>query len=148
MIEAALRQGVAGLVVDGSVKAEPNGRLIGLPVRERALQQVRQLRQLVGTHVPIISSGGVHEPAHALELLSGGADLVQVDTGFIYTGPGLPKRINDCLLFDAARQPSSTDSTQNRRAHLVLDHTHGRGNDDWRSARAGYRRHESCPALR
>ncbi|HJS25459.1 MAG TPA: hypothetical protein VJ751_13955 [Pyrinomonadaceae bacterium] len=108
MIDAALRQGVAGLIVDGSVKAEPNGRLIGLPVRERALEQVRQLRQLVGVRVPIIASGGVHEPTHALELLSSGADLVQVDTGLIYTGPGLPKRINDCLLFDATREPSST----------------------------------------
>lgn len=109
MIEAALRLGVAGLIVDGSVNAEPNSRLIGLPVRERALQQVRKLRQFVGARVPIISSGGVHEPAHALELLSGGADLVQVDTGLIYTGPGLPKRINDCLLFEAARQSPSKE---------------------------------------
>ena len=110
VIETALRQGVAGFVVDGSVKAEPNGRLIGLPVRERALQQVRQLRKLVGVDVPIISSGGVHEPEHARDLLSAGADLVQVDTGLIYTGPGLPKRINDCLLYDAARQSSSVAS--------------------------------------
>ena len=109
MIEAALREGAAGLIVDGSVKAEANGRLIGLPVRQRALQQVRRLRELAGAHVPIISSGGVHEPGHALELLSSGADLVQVDTGLIYTGPGLPKRINDCLLFDATRQPASAD---------------------------------------
>ena len=109
LIQAALRQGVAGLIVDGSVKAEANGRLIGLPVRERALEQVRKLRQLTGVRVPIIASGGVHEPAHALELLSAGADLVQVDTGLIYTGPGLPKRINDCLLFDATRESTSTD---------------------------------------
>ena len=109
MIEAALREGVAGLIVDGSVKADANGRLIGLPVRQRALQQVRRLRELAGAHVPIISSGGVHEPGHVLELLSSGADLVQVDTGLIYTGPGLPKRINDCLLFDATRQPASAD---------------------------------------
>ena len=110
LIESALRQGVAGFVVDGSVKAETEGRLIGLPARERALQQVRELRGLAGAHVPIISSGGVHEPEHALELLSAGADLVQVDTGLIYTGPGLPKRINDCLLYDAAHQPSSAAS--------------------------------------
>ena len=109
MIEAALRQGIAGFIVDGSVKADANGRLIGLPVRQRALQQVRSLRELAGAHVPIISSGGVHEPGHVLELLSSGADLVQVDTGLIYTGPGLPKRINDCLLFDATRQPASAD---------------------------------------
>ena len=108
MIESALREGVAGFVVDGGIKAEPNGRLIGLPVREGALQQVRQLRALVGVHVPIIASGGVHEPGHALGLLTAGADLVQVDTGLIYTGPGLPKRINDCLLFDTARQQPST----------------------------------------
>lgn len=110
VVQGALHQGVAGFVVDGSVKAEPNGRLIGLPVRERALQQVRKLRQLVGERVPIISSGGIHEPGHALELLSAGADLIQVDTGLIYTGPGLPKRINDCLLYDAAHQPSSAAS--------------------------------------
>ena len=109
VIEAALRVGVAGLIVDGSVKAEPNGRVVGLPVRELALEQVRKLRQLVGARVPIISSGGVHEPAHALELLSSGVDLVQVDTGLIYTGPGLPKRINDCLLYDAARQSPSKE---------------------------------------
>jgi hypothetical protein len=100
MIESKLRQGVAGFIVDGSVKAEPSGRLIGLPVRERALQQVRQLRALTG----------VHEPGHGLELLSAGADLVEVDTGLIYTGPGLPKRINDCLLYDAARQSPSAVS--------------------------------------
>jgi dihydroorotate dehydrogenase len=109
VIQAALQQGVAGLLVDGSVKAEPDGRLIGLPVRERALQQVRNLRQITGADVPIISSGGIHEPAHALELLSAGASLVQVDTGLIYTGPGLPKRINDCLLFEAARQSVSSN---------------------------------------
>jgi hypothetical protein len=83
--------------------------LVGLPVRERALQQARKLRELAGVGVPIIASGGVHEPAHALELLSNGADLVQVDTGLIYTGPGLPKRINDCLLYDAARQSPSKE---------------------------------------
>ncbi len=81
MIEMALKQGVAGLVVDGTVKAEPDGRVIGLPVRERSLQQVRQLRQRYGADVPIIASGGIHEPEHALALLSAGADLVQVDTG-------------------------------------------------------------------
>ena len=103
MIEMALNRGVAGLVVDGTVKADPDGRLIGLPARERSLEQVCQLRQRYGADVPIIASGGVHEPEHALALLSAGANLVQVDTGLIYTGPGLPKRINDCLLFEATR---------------------------------------------
>jgi dihydroorotate dehydrogenase len=106
-IDAALEQGVAGFVVDGSVKSESGGRIIGLPVRARALLQVCRLRE--HSDVPIIASGGIHEPEDALEFLAAGASLVQVDTGLIYTGPGLPKRINDCLLFESMRNIASED---------------------------------------
>jgi dihydroorotate dehydrogenase len=109
LIEAGLAAGIAGLVVDGSVAAKPEGRWVGLPAREPALEQVRGLRQRWGKHLLIIASGGVHEPAHALELRSAGADLVQVDSGLVFTGPGLPKRINDALLVEATRSISSPD---------------------------------------
>ena len=101
LIDAALREGVAGVIVDGSMRAESEGRLVGLPVRELALQQVARLRERF--ELLIIASGGVHEPEHALELRSAGADLVQVDTGLVFTGPGLPKRINECLLYEATQ---------------------------------------------
>jgi hypothetical protein len=43
-----------------------------------------------------------------MELRSAGADLVQVDSGLVYTGPGLPKRINDAFLCQVGRSvPSS-----------------------------------------
>lgn len=103
LIEAGLTAGVSGLVVDGSAAAESDGRLVGLPVREQALGQVCRLRQRWGRELPVIASGGVHEPEHATELRAAGADLVQVDSGLVYTGPGLPKRINDAFLFDATR---------------------------------------------
>ncbi len=109
LVQTALTRGFAGLLVDGSVKAEPDGRLVGLPVREAALRLVIRLRELGGADVPIIASGGIHEPAHALELLAAGANLIQVDTGLIYTGPGLPKRINDCLLFETTRHTPAVD---------------------------------------
>jgi dihydroorotate dehydrogenase len=109
MVEAALAHGVAGFLIDGSIKAEADGRVIGLPAREPALQQVRRLRERCGAGVPIIAAGGIHEPGHALEFLSAGANLVQVDTGLIYTGPGLPKRINDCLLFEPASNTTPVD---------------------------------------
>jgi len=102
-VEQALSKGIAGFVIDGSLKADADGRIIGLPVHEHSIRQVRRLRQLCGPGVPIIASGGVHEPAHALALLAAGANLIQVDTGLIYTGPGLPKRINDSLLFEVTR---------------------------------------------
>jgi hypothetical protein len=102
-IDLALREGFGGMIVDGSRRATPDGRLVGLPARELALQQVAKLRERYGFDPLIIASGGVHEPEHALELRAAGADLVELDTGLVYTGPGLPKRINDCLLFEAVR---------------------------------------------
>ncbi len=117
LIEAALVDGISGLVVDGSVAASADGRLVGLPAREPALEQVRLLRRLWGGELFIIASGGVHEPDDALELRSAGADLVQVDSGLVYTGPGLPKRINDLLLFEATR--SAPPATPTRAPELT-----------------------------
>ena len=108
LLDVALSEGVAGLIVDGSMRAEPDGRIVGLPVRESALEQVRRARERWGAGVFIIAAGGVHEPEHALELRAAGADLIAVDTGLVYTGPGLPKRINDCLLFETTRNAPPT----------------------------------------
>lgn len=98
LIEAGLKAGIVGLVVDGRVRGKPDGAVVGLPAREPALQQVRQLRERWGESLLIVASGGVHEPQHALDLRAAGADMVQVDSGLVYTGPGLPKRINDAFL--------------------------------------------------
>jgi dihydroorotate dehydrogenase len=99
-IDAAWTVGIAGLLVDGSVRAMPSGRLIGLPAREPALHRVRDLRCRYGAAILLIASGGVHEPRDALALRAAGADLVEVDSGMVYSGPGLPKRINEALLFE------------------------------------------------
>src|SRR5262249_28466013 len=42
-----------------------------------------------------------HEPEHALQLFAAGANLVQIDSGLVYGGPGLPKRVNEAVLFAA-----------------------------------------------
>jgi dihydroorotate dehydrogenase len=103
-IEAALEAGISGILVDGSVEAKAGGvRLVGLPAREAALEQVRALRERWGRELFIIAAGGIHEPEHALEMMAAGADLLQVDSGLVYTGPALPKRINDALLFETTR---------------------------------------------
>src|SRR5215510_11609133 len=87
LMDLALREGVSGVIVDGRLRATPDGWLVGLPVRELALQQVAKLRELYGAGPLIIASGGVHEPEHALELRAAGANLVEIDTGVVYTGP-------------------------------------------------------------
>jgi dihydroorotate dehydrogenase len=103
LVGAARAVGVGAVVVDGSVQAKPAGRLAGLPARDAALGQVRHLRGRWGAALVVVGAGGVHEPADALELRAAGADLVQLDSGLVYSGPGLPKRVNDALLFAEAR---------------------------------------------
>ncbi|MEA2564184.1 MAG: dihydroorotate dehydrogenase [Acidobacteriota bacterium] len=108
-VDAAAEAGVAGLLVDGSVAAKDGGRLIGSPAREPALAHVRHWRARHGKDFLLIASGGIHEPADALALRAAGADLVEVDSGVVYSGPGLPKRINDALLYETTRtEPTPT----------------------------------------
>jgi dihydroorotate dehydrogenase len=105
-VGAAVEADVAGVALDGSMRAEPRGRLYGLPVFALALQQVRRLREKWPSLV-ILGEGGVHEPEQALEMLQAGADLVGTDTGLIYSGPGLPKRINEAILYARAGAPGA-----------------------------------------
>jgi dihydroorotate dehydrogenase len=103
----AVALGVKGIKVDGQVRAAPSGRLLGPPARESARRLVQQLRQR-GDALVLIASAGIHEPEHALQLLAAGADLVAVDSGLVYAGPGLPKRINEALCFTT---PGRVDAT-------------------------------------
>jgi dihydroorotate dehydrogenase len=110
LARVALEAGVDGLLVDGAAGASMDGREVGRPAREAALRTLAHLRRRCGSDVTLVASGGVHEPEDALDLVEAGADLVQVDSGLVFSGPGLPKRINEALLFargqeDAAPAP-------------------------------------------
>lgn len=74
------------------------GGLSGKPVRQKATEVIKYLRQHLGPNFPIIGVGGIHTAEDAMEKLDAGADLIQIYTGFIYEGPALVKRINKALL--------------------------------------------------
>lgn len=115
LLAPALAAGFDGVLVDGSIADQRAGRLIGAPARLLALNLTQRLRERYGADIALIASGGVHEPADALALLQAGANLVQTDSGLIYGGPGLPKRINEALLF-AASQAANPESPAPDRA--------------------------------
>ncbi|MEQ1744216.1 MAG: quinone-dependent dihydroorotate dehydrogenase [Saprospiraceae bacterium] len=69
------------------------GGLSGAPVRVRATEVIRYLRQKLGTGPVIIGVGGIDSAAAALEKIDAGADLVQVYSGLVYEGPGLVRKI-------------------------------------------------------
>lgn len=108
LIEPLLRAGApAGVAVAGGM-TERGGRLLGEPAREASERQVRRLRRRWGNQLALIGSGGVHEPEQALRLIEAGADLVQIESGLVYGGPSLPKRINDVLLYGSSLSPILT----------------------------------------
>ena len=59
------------------------------PLRTRATDVVRGMRQRLGDRVGIIGVGGILEGDDAVEKLQAGAQLVQVYSGLIYRGPEL-----------------------------------------------------------
>ena len=64
-------------------------------MREASNRVIRHLRRELGAAFPIIGVGGVMTAADALEKIRAGADLVQIYTGLIYSGPAL---ITECAL--------------------------------------------------
>lgn len=74
------------------------GGISGAPVAARARAVVARVHAASGGSVPIIGVGGISSAADAWAMITAGASLVQVYTGFVYEGPGLPRRINRGLL--------------------------------------------------
>ena len=66
-----------------------DGGLSGVPLKEKSLQRLKFIKNIVRNNIPIIASGGVMSVEDYQDKIDCGADLVQVYTGFIYEGPKL-----------------------------------------------------------
>ena len=58
---------------------------------------IRQLRQTLGKGYPIIGVGGILSSADALSKIAAGADVVQLYSGLVYTGPELVTQVAQAL---------------------------------------------------
>ncbi len=81
------------LAQTGRTLAQEAGGLSGAPLRARALEVLRRLRATAGPALPLIGVGGIDSPESAWERIAAGASLVQVYTGWIYSGPALVPQI-------------------------------------------------------
>jgi dihydroorotate dehydrogenase len=75
--------------VHGHKYADESGGLSGQPLTERATQVVHLLARHLRGALPIIGVGGIMSGVDAVEKMQAGASLVQLYTGFIYSGPQL-----------------------------------------------------------
>jgi hypothetical protein len=114
ILDPALAAGVQGLILAGGIAAQSpgdeHGRLSGRPACAATLASVRTARRRWGRALTIIASDGIVAPGDALALLDADADLVQLSAGFVVAGPGLPKRINEALIWRTGESvaPSGT----------------------------------------
>ena len=69
------------------------GGLSGEPVREKAVDVVKYIKEKSAGRLVIIGVGGISDAASAKKHFDAGADLVQLYTGLIYTGPAVVKKI-------------------------------------------------------
>ncbi|MEO8187381.1 MAG: quinone-dependent dihydroorotate dehydrogenase [Burkholderiaceae bacterium] len=101
--------------VSGLKHANELGGLSGRPLTERATQVVQLLARHLQGALPIIGVGGIMSGSDAVEKIKAGASLVQLYTGFIYSGPDL---VAECI--DAIRRnecvASSPPGPTSRRA--------------------------------
>lgn len=106
IIELILVSGLDGIVATNTTTKRENlksskelvdsigdGGLSGAPLFERSLEVIKYINKKTGGELPIIGVGGIMSPDQAKQMLDAGASLVQIYTGFIYTGPGLVRSI-------------------------------------------------------
>ena len=99
---AAIDSGIDALIVSNTTIARPPlrsgqaheaGGLSGAPLRDLALQRLRDFRQATGGALPLIGAGGIAGAADAYARIRAGASLVQLYSALVYEGPGLARRM-------------------------------------------------------
>lgn len=98
----ALDRDLAALIVSNTTIARPalrsrhgaeTGGLSGAPLRDMALQRLRDFRSATGGAIPLVGVGGIASAADAWTRIRAGASLVQLYSALVYQGPGLAKNI-------------------------------------------------------
>ena len=96
----------------------PPGGLSGQPLVARARALYRKVYRATGGRLPIIGVGGIFSAEDAWGHLRAGASLVEIYTGLIYEGPGLPSAIKQGLM-DLMRRDGQLDQAGHRQVGEV-----------------------------
>ncbi len=106
VIEIVQESGIEGLVATNTTLSRENlntpasfveaigaGGLSGKVLQARANEVVKYIQEKSKGEMPIIGVGGIHDVDSGIERIKSGAGLVQLYTGFIYSGPNLVKHL-------------------------------------------------------
>lgn len=102
IVRAAIESGTDALIVANTTVSRPElrsphrgeaGGLSGAPLKELALQRLKDFRSATGGAMPLIAVGGIENGVDAFARIRAGASLVQVYTALVYQGPGVARAI-------------------------------------------------------
>jgi len=102
ILMTASEEGVKGIIatnttIDKSSLSQPAsqlaGGLSGKPLSKRSNQIISYIWKETQGKMPVIGVGGIFTAQDVKEKLDAGAVLVQVYTGLVYEGPGMPGRV-------------------------------------------------------
>jgi dihydroorotate dehydrogenase len=75
-----------------------SGGLSGAPLSNRSTDVIKFLHKSSNGKIPIIGVGGIMNPSDAIDKVKAGASLVQLYSGFVYSGPSIVRQINKTIL--------------------------------------------------
>jgi len=103
IVDTVAAAGIDGMIVSNTTIARDGltdrthageaGGLSGRPLFRRSTDMLDTVRSIAGDRLVLIGVGGVDSAEAAQAKFDAGADLVQLYTGMVYEGPGLPSRI-------------------------------------------------------
>ncbi|MEH6661352.1 MAG: quinone-dependent dihydroorotate dehydrogenase [Parasphingorhabdus sp.] len=103
IVDVAMKQKIAALIISNTTITRPDlksanqsetGGLSGAPLKDLALQRLKDFRKASGGQIPLIGVGGIATAEDAYERIRAGASLIQLYTAMIYEGPTIAAAIS------------------------------------------------------
>lgn len=106
ILDYCMLSGVDGIIAGGAARrvdsltcserkknSISNGCLSGAPLFQNTLNLVKHINEHTKGRFPIVGCGGIMSPEQAAQILGAGASLIQINTGLLFEGPKLVKKI-------------------------------------------------------
>lgn len=102
IVEVAMDQKIDALIVSNttisrpdllSANREESGGLSGAPLKNLALERLRDFRKASGGTIALLGVGGIETADDAFERICAGASLIQLYTAMIYRGPTMARKM-------------------------------------------------------
>lgn len=93
IVKFSVDSGVTGIVATNTTLQHSHpemGGLSGMPLRERAEDVCKRIRDLAGASLQIVAVGGIFTGEDLYRRLAAGANCCQIYTSFVYRGPRAP----------------------------------------------------------